>query len=162
MSAFQPLRTCLFVGFLLVSLTAASAQSSNGLSADEQVVLDRILGSTVLFVNDTDTIPQVQYLSDNGTGWVWTASFEDRVVPTEWAVPGRQDGKAVFCFQFAAKDVGLPSDLPVCDFLDKIGQGILDETEGDVFDLAGTTERAMKLPFDLSSLDALESERAAQ
>ncbi|MEM1364535.1 MAG: hypothetical protein AAGH82_02185 [Pseudomonadota bacterium] len=130
--------------------------------AADQAVLDRMIGNTVLFVNDTDKIPQVEYLAKDGRGWVWTASFRDRVVPMEWAVPGLQDGKAVFCFQFSAEDVGLPQDLRLCDFVEKIGAGILDETDGDAFNLSGQLTRGMELPFDIQSFDVIASERVVQ
>ncbi|MEO1398828.1 MAG: hypothetical protein AAFU56_08190 [Pseudomonadota bacterium] len=143
-------------------LGTATALAQNGLSAEDQAALDRIIGNTVLFVNDTDKIPQVEFLSEDGTGWVWTASFRDRVVPTEWAIPGLQDGRAVFCFVFKASDVGLPRDLRLCDYLQKIAAGILDEEAGDVFGLADNAKRGMELPFDIESLEPLVSERVAQ
>lgn len=163
MRAFQPLFQALAASFMLAGAVSAQAQAQakpeNGLPAADQAVLDRMIGNTVLFVNDTDKIPQVEYLAEDGRGWVWTASFRDEVVPMEWAVPGLQDGKAVFCFQFAAEDVGLPQDLRLCDFVQKIGAGILDEAEGDAFNLSGQPTRNMELPFDIQSLDTIASER---
>jgi hypothetical protein len=138
-------------------LFAASAQ---GQDLNEQVTqrIEQITGKTLLFRNDTDRIPQLEYLRPDGTGVVWSAALGDKVVPVAWTASNGNDGNGAFCLMFKGADIGIAQDLRMCDGLGVIEAGIRDARDGDPYDLTGVTRMQAPLPQvvnDLAEIDQL-------
>ncbi|ATN34294.1 hypothetical protein ACO34A_10820 [Rhizobium sp. ACO-34A] len=142
------------LAFLPVLLSVPA--DAEDLNAAVSARLETLTGKTILFRNDTDRIPQVEVLRADGAGMVWSAYFNDKVVPVRWTAGNGQDGKGVLCLSFKREDVGLPRDLHLCDSLDVIAQNIRDVRDGDDYDLMGSERMKAPLPNDVSSLDDVD------
>ncbi|WEZ83635.1 hypothetical protein P6U16_02065 [Rhizobium sp. 32-5/1] len=142
---------------VLPMIFAASAQAE---VLNEQVTqrIEQMTGKTLLFRNDTDRIPQLEYLRADGTGVVWSAALGDKVVPVAWTASNGNDDKGAFCLLFKGSDIGIAQDLRMCDGLDVIEAGIRDARDGDPYDLTGVTRMQAPLPQvvnDLAEVDQL-------
>jgi hypothetical protein len=132
-------------------LSAASAQ---GEELNEQVAqrIEQMTGKTLLFRNDSDRIPQLEYLRPDGTGVVWSAALGDKVVPVIWTAGNGAEGKGALCLLFKGADIGTAQDLRMCDGFDVVEAGIRDARDGDPYGLTGVTRMKVELPQDIDGL----------
>jgi len=142
---------------LLPLIFSASAQAE-GLNEQVSQRIEQMTGKTLLFRNDTDRIPQLEFLRPDGTGVVWSAALGDKVVPVAWTASNGDDGKGAFCLLFKGSDIGIAQDLRMCDGLDVIEAGIRDARDGDPYSLTEVTRMQAPLPQvvnDLAEVDQL-------
>ena len=132
-------------------LSAASAQ---GEELNEQVTqrIEQITGKTLLFRNDSDRIPQLEYLRPDGTGFVWSAALGDKVVPVVWTSSNGDDGEGSLCLLFKGADIGTAENLRLSDGLEVIEAGIRDARDGDPYGLTDVTQMKAELPQDVDGL----------
>ncbi|WP_428428473.1 hypothetical protein [Pararhizobium sp.] len=135
--------------FPLLSVTSAQAEELN-----EQVAqrIEQMTGKTLLFRNDSDRIPQLEYLRPDGTGFVWSAALGDKVVPVVWTASNGDDGKGALCLLFKGTDIGTAENLRLCDGLDIVESGIRDARDGDPYGLTDVTQMTAELPQDVDGL----------
>ncbi|OJF90035.1 hypothetical protein [Pararhizobium antarcticum] len=141
--------------FPLLFTASVQAQDLN-----EQVTrrIEKMTERTLLFRNDSDRIPQLEYLRPDGTGVVWSAALGDKVVPVAWTASNGDDGKGALCLVFKGADIGMARDLRLCDGLDVVESGIRDARDGDPYDLTSVTRMKVALPQivnDLAEIDQL-------
>lgn len=136
---------------VLSLLFAASAQSED-LNGDVVPRIEQMTGRTLLFRNDSDRIPQLEYLRPDGTGVVWSAALGDKVVPVIWTASNGDDGKGAICLEFKGADIGTPQDLKLCDGLSIVEAGVRDVRDGDPYGLLDTKRMKVALPQDVSGL----------
>ena len=105
-----------------------------------------------MFRNDSDRIPQLEYLRSDGTGVVWSAALGDKVVPVVWTASNGDDGKGALCLLFKGADIGTAQDLRMCDGFDVIGAGIRDARDGDPYGLTDVKRMKAELPQDVDGL----------
>ncbi len=130
---------------------AVSAQAEDS-SQDIAQRVEQLTGRTVLYRNDSDRIPQLEYLRPDGTGVVWSAALRNKVVPVVWTAGNGEDGKGSLCLSFKGADIGTSQDLKMCDGFDLIEAGIRDVRDGDPYGLLQATLMKTDLPQDLNSL----------
>jgi hypothetical protein len=154
-------KTALITGlFSLLFVSVVAAQNRTDLPHTDRVVLDQFIGMTVLFRNESDKIPQVEYLADGGMAYVWSAALENRVVPAQWRILKAESGRFGLCIFYKAADIGTPNDLRLCDVFANLAPHIKDAETGDIFDLQNRRKMAISLPFNVSELSELDTERA--
>lgn len=136
-------------------LLAASAQ---GEDLNEQLAqrIEQMTGRTLLFRNDSDQIPQLEYFRPDGAGYVWSAALGDKVVPVAWTASNGDDGKGSLCLLFKGADIGMAQNLRICDGFDVVEAGIRDARDGDPYGLAGVTRMNVALPQDVDGLDDVD------
>lgn len=128
--------------------------SAQGEDLNQQVSqrIEQITGRTLLFRNDSDRIPQLEYLRPDGTGVVWSAALGDKVVPVVWTSSNGADGMGSLCLLFKGADIGTAQDLRMCDGLAVIEAGIRDARDGDPYGLTDATRMKIELPQDVDGL----------
>lgn len=139
------------VAIMFPLLLAPSARAED---LNEQVArrVEQMTGRTLLFRNDSDRIPQLEYLRPDGTGVVWSAALGDKIVPVAWTASNGKDGKGSFCLLFKGVDIGMTQDLRMCDGLDLVEAGIRDVRDGDPYGLADAKRMKVSLPQDVGGL----------
>ncbi|WP_426238254.1 hypothetical protein [Pararhizobium sp. DWP1-1-3] len=135
--------------FPLLSVTSAQADELSGEVAQR---IGQITSKTLLFRNDSDRIPQLEYLRPDGTGVVWSAALGDKVVPVVWTASNGDDGKGALCLLFKGADIGTAQDVRMCDGLDIVVSGIRDARDGDPYGLTDVTQMKAELPQDVDGL----------
>ena len=105
-----------------------------------------------MFRNDSDRVPQLEYLRPDGTGVVWSAALGDKVVPVVWTASNGDDGNGSVCLEFKGADIGTPQNLRMCDSLDVVESGIRDARDGDPYGLTDATHMKVGLPQEVGSL----------
>ncbi len=135
--------------FPLLLAASAQAEELNQLVAQR---IEQMTGKTLLFRNDSDRIPQLEYLRPDGTGVVWSAALGDKVVPVVWSASNGDDGKGSLCLLFKGADIGTAQDLRLCDGLDVVDAGIREASDGDPYGLTDVTQMKAELPQDVDSL----------
>lgn len=136
-------------------LLAASAQGED-LNKQLAQRIEQMTGRTLLFRNDSDQIPQLEYLRPDGTGVVWSAALGDKVVAVAWTASNGDDGKGSLCLLFKGADIGMAQNLRMCDGFDVVEAGIRDARDGDPYGLAGVTRMKVALPQDVVGLDDVD------
>ncbi len=149
-TVFRHFRTVTVVA-LLPLLFAAAAQGED-LNAQVAERIEQMTGKTLLFRNDSDRIPQLEYLRPDGTGVVWSAALGDKVVSVAWTASNGDDGTGAFCLLFKGADIGMAQDLRLCDGLDVVESGIRDARDGDPYGLADAQNMKVALPQDVGGL----------
>ncbi len=134
------------------SLSFAASSQADDLNEDVVRRVEQMTSRTVLYRNDSDRIPQLEYLRPDGTGVVWSAALRDKVVPVVWTIGNGEDGKGSLCLSFKGADIGTSQDLKMCDGFDLIEAGIRDVRDGDPYGLLKATRMKADLPQDLNSL----------
>jgi hypothetical protein len=135
--------------FPLLSATSALGEELNKQVAQR---IEQITGRTLLFRNDSDRIPQLEYLRPDGTGVVWSAALGDKVVPVVWTASNGDDGEGALCLLFKGADIGTAQDLRMCDGFDVVEAGIRDARDGDPYGLAGVKRMTVELPQEIGGL----------
>ncbi|MDO9418851.1 hypothetical protein [Pararhizobium sp.] len=138
--------------FAVSSLFLAASAQAEELNPQVAERVGQLLDKTLLFRNDSDRIPQLEYLRPDGTGVVWSAALGDKVVPAAWTASNGEDGTGAFCLLFKGGDIGTAQDLRLCDRLEVIEGSIRDARDGDPYNLAGTVRMKAALPQDLGAL----------
>jgi hypothetical protein len=149
-------RFCAATAITVFPLLIASSAQTEDLNEKVTQSVEKMTGRTLLFRNDSDQIPQLEYLRPDGTGLVWSAALGDKVVPVAWTASNGDDGKGSFCLLFKGADIGMAQDLRMCDGFDVIEAGIRDARDGDPYDLAGVTRMKVALPQDVDGLDDVD------
>ncbi|MBP1856632.1 hypothetical protein [Rhizobium herbae] len=129
-------------------LIGASAQAED-LNDKVRQRVEQMTDRTLLFRNDSDRIPQLEYLRPDGTGVVWSAALGDKVVPVAWTASNGDDGKGALCLLFKGADIGTAQDLRLCDGFDVVEAGIRDARDGDPYGLADAERMKVALPQDV-------------
>jgi len=137
------------VVFPLLIATAAQAEDLNDEVAQR---IEQMTGKTLLFRNDSDRIPQLEYLRPDGTGVVWSAALGDKVVPVVWTASNGEQGTGSLCLLFKGADIGMAQDLRLCDGLDVVEAGIRDARDGDPYGLLDAERMKAALPADVGGL----------
>lgn len=135
--------------FPLLSAASAQAEELNQRVAQR---IEQMTGKTLLFRNESDRIPQLEYLRPDGTGFVWSAALGDKVVPVVWTSSNGDDGRGALCLLFKGTDIGTPENLRMCDGLDVIEAGIRDARDGDPYDLTEVMRMKAELPQEIDGL----------
>ncbi|URK87917.1 hypothetical protein LP421_09625 [Rhizobium sp. RCAM05350] len=130
------------------------AASAQGEELNTQVAqrIEQMTGRTLLFRNDSDRIPQLEYLRPDGTGVVWSAALGDKVVPVVWTASNGDDGEGALCLLFKGADIGTAQDLRMCDGFDVVEAGIRDARDGDPYGLTDVTRMKVELPQEIDGL----------
>ncbi|WP_426126140.1 hypothetical protein [Pararhizobium sp. PWRC1-1] len=145
-------RFCAASAVAVISLFLATSVQGEDLNSQVAQRIEQITGRTLLFRNDSDRIPQLEYLGPDGTGVVWSAALGDKVVPVVWTASNGDDGKGALCLLFKGADIGTAQDVRMCDGLDIVESGIRDARDGDPFGLTDVTQMRAELPQDVDGL----------
>jgi len=145
-------RFCAASAVAVLSLFLATSAQADELNQQVVQRIEQMTGRTLLFRNDSDRIPQLEYLGPDGTGVVWSAALGDKVVPVVWTANNGDDGKGSLCLLFKGADIGTAENLRLCDGLDVVDAGIRDARDGDPYGLIGATRMKVGLPQDIDGL----------
>jgi hypothetical protein len=145
-------RFCAASAVAVLSLFLATSAQGEDLNNQVTQRIEQMTGRTLLFRNDSDRIPQLEYLDPDGTGVVWSAALGDKVVPVVWTANNGDDGKGSLCLLFKGADIGTAENLRMCDGLDIVEAGIRDARDGDPYSLIGATRMKVELPQDVDGL----------
>ncbi len=145
-------RFCAASAVAVLSLFLATSAQADELNQQVAQRIEQMTGRTLLFRNDSDRIPQLEYLGPDGTGVVWSAALGDKVVPVVWTANNGDDGKGSLCLLFKGADIGTAENLRLCDGLDVVDAGIRDARDGDPYGLIGATRMKVELPQDIDGL----------
>jgi hypothetical protein len=127
---------------------AASAQAED-LNKEVTQRIEQMTGKTLLFRNDSDQIPQLEYLRPDGTGVVWSAALGDKVVAVVWTASNGDDGRGSLCLVFKGADIGMTQDLKLCDGIDVVEAGIRDARDGDPYGITSADHMKAGLSQDV-------------
>lgn len=149
-------RFCAATVVVMFPLLSAASARAEDLNDEVTQRVEQMTDKTLLFRNDSDRIPQLEYLRPDGTGVVWSAALGDKVVPIVWTASNGDEGTGSLCLLFKGADIGMTQDLRMCDRLDVVEAGIRDARDGDPYGLLGVERMKVALPADVGGLTDID------